>query len=115
MLVRALKLQLAERATQVSALEALLTQKWSANVVNGQTVLTAAEAGGSLTFTFDRAYTPGELAMAGIPGDKSLAESGNGRPQSNGTSRAPEDLTRPPPNGPRPRPCARAAGRWRSP
>ena len=62
MLVRALKLQLAEGATLVSAPEALVTQKWAANVVNGQTVLTATEAGGSVTFTFDRAYTPAELA-----------------------------------------------------
>ncbi|MCZ7641359.1 MAG: hypothetical protein M5U12_38055 [Verrucomicrobia bacterium] len=38
MLVRALKLQLAEGVTLVSALEALVTQKWAANVVNGQTV-----------------------------------------------------------------------------
>ena len=63
MLVRALKLQLAEGATLVNALEALVTQKWAANVVNGQTVLTAAEAGGSVTFTFDRVYTPAELAV----------------------------------------------------
>ncbi|HNU53373.1 MAG TPA: hypothetical protein PKJ98_20965 [Verrucomicrobiota bacterium] len=63
MLVRALRLQLTEGATLVSALEALVAQKWTANVVNGQTVLTAAEAGGSVTFTFDRAYTPAELAV----------------------------------------------------
>lgn len=63
MLVRALKLQLTEGATLVGALEALVTQKWAANVVNGQTILTAAEAGGSVTFTFDRAYTPAELAV----------------------------------------------------
>lgn len=50
-------------ATLVGALEALLAQKWAANVVNGQTVLTTAEAGGSVTFTFDRAYTPAELAV----------------------------------------------------
>ena len=48
MLVQALKLQLTEGATLVDALEALVAQKWSANVVNGQTVLTAAEAGGSV-------------------------------------------------------------------
>jgi hypothetical protein len=35
-------------------------QKWTSHVVNGQTVLTAAEAGGSVTFTFERAYTPAE-------------------------------------------------------
>jgi len=63
MLVRALKLQLAEGVTLVGALEALVTQKWAANVANGQTVLAAAEAGGSVTFTFDRAYTPAELAV----------------------------------------------------
>ena len=63
MLVRALKLQLAEGRTLVGALEALVTQKWAANVVNGQTVLSTAEAGGSVTFTFDRAYTPAELAV----------------------------------------------------
>lgn len=63
MLVRALKLQLTEGATLVGALEALVTQKWAANVVNGQTVLSTAEAGGSVTFTFDRAYTPAELAV----------------------------------------------------
>jgi hypothetical protein len=34
----------------------------SASVVNGQTILSTAEAGGSVTFTFDRAYTPAELA-----------------------------------------------------
>ena len=62
MLVRALKLQLAEGATLVGALEALVTQKWAASVVNGQTILFTAEAGGSVTFTFDRAYTPAELA-----------------------------------------------------
>ena len=63
MLVRALKLQLTEGATLISALEALLTQKWAANVVNGQTVLSTSEAGGSVTFTFDRAYTPAILAV----------------------------------------------------
>ncbi len=40
-----------------------MTQKWAANVANGQTVLSAAEAGGSVTFSFDRAYTPAELAV----------------------------------------------------
>ena len=63
MLVRALKLQLAEAATLVGAPEALVTQKWAANVVNGQTVLAAAEAGGSVAFTFNRAHTPAELAV----------------------------------------------------
>ena len=63
MLVRALKLQLTEGTTLVEALEALVTQKCAANVVNGQTVLSTAEAGGSVTFTFDRAYTPAELAV----------------------------------------------------
>jgi hypothetical protein len=62
MLVRALKLQLAPGETLVGALNALLTQKWSASVVNGQTILSTAEAGGSVTFTFDRAYTPADLA-----------------------------------------------------
>ncbi|MCZ7635741.1 MAG: hypothetical protein M5U12_06670 [Verrucomicrobia bacterium] len=63
MLVRALKLQLTGGQTLVSALQGLITSKWTANVVNGQTILTAAEAGGSVTFTFDRAYTPAELAV----------------------------------------------------
>jgi hypothetical protein len=63
MLVRALKLQPVEGATLVGALEGLVTQKWAANVVNGQTVLSTAKAGGSVTFTFDRAYTLAELAV----------------------------------------------------
>lgn len=63
MLVRALKLQLTGEQTLVGALEGLLTSKWTANVVNGQTVLTASEAGGTVTFTFERAYTPAELAV----------------------------------------------------
>ena len=62
MLIRALKLQPAGGETLVRALSALVTQKWAASVVNGQTVLSTAEAGGSVTFTFDRAYTPAELA-----------------------------------------------------
>lgn len=62
MLVRALKLQLAGGQTLVEALNALLTSKWSTSVVNGQTILSTSEAGGSVTFTFDRAYTPAELA-----------------------------------------------------
>ena len=63
MLVRALKLQLPDGGTLVSALNSLVTQKWAANVLNGQTVLSASEAGGSVTFTFERAYTPAELAV----------------------------------------------------
>ena len=63
MLVRAVKLQLTDGATLVSALNALVTQKWATNVVNGQTILSTAEAGGSVTFTFERAYTPAELAV----------------------------------------------------
>ena len=63
MLVRALKLQLTGPATLVGSLNALVTQKWAANVVNGQTVLSTSEAGGSVTFTFERAYTPAELAV----------------------------------------------------
>jgi hypothetical protein len=62
MLIRALKLQLAPGEALVGALNALVTQKWSASVVNGQTILSTAEAGGSVTFTFDRAFTPAELA-----------------------------------------------------
>jgi len=62
MLVRALKLQLATGETLVDALNALVTSKWSAGVVNGQTILSTSEAGGSVTFTFNRAYTPAELA-----------------------------------------------------
>ena len=49
MLVRALKLQLAEEGALVGALEACVAQKWAANVVNGQTILATAEAGGSVT------------------------------------------------------------------
>ena len=63
MLVRALKLQLPEGATLVGALEALVALRWTAKVVNGQTVLATAKAGGSIAFTFDRAHTPAELAM----------------------------------------------------
>ncbi len=63
MLVRALKLQLADGVTLVSALNSLVTQKWAANVVNGQTLLSTSEAGGSVTFTLERAYTPAELAV----------------------------------------------------
>ena len=63
MLVRALKLQLPDEGTLVSALNGLVTQKWAANVVNGQIVLSTSEAGGSVTFTFERAYTPAELAV----------------------------------------------------
>ena len=62
MLVRALKLQLAGGETLISALNALVTSKWSSSVVNGQTILSTSEAGGSVTFTFDRAYTPADLA-----------------------------------------------------
>jgi hypothetical protein len=40
----------------------LVSQKWPASVVNGQTIHSTAEAGGSVTFTLDRAYTPAELA-----------------------------------------------------
>ena len=63
MLIRALKLQLTAGQTLVGALNGLVVQKWTSHVVNGQTVLTAAEAGGSVTFTFERAYTPTELAV----------------------------------------------------
>jgi hypothetical protein len=65
MLVRALKLQLTGPATLVGSLNALVTQKWAANVVNGQTVLSTSEARGSVTFTFPfkRAHTPAELAV----------------------------------------------------
>ena len=62
MLIRALKLQLAGGETLVGALNALVTSKWSASVVNGQTILSTSEAGGSVTFTFDRTYTPADLA-----------------------------------------------------
>lgn len=46
MLIRALKLQLAQEETLVGALNALVTQKWAASVVNGQTLLSTSEAGG---------------------------------------------------------------------
>jgi hypothetical protein len=62
MLAQALKLQLAGEESLVGALNALVTQKWGASVVNGQTILSRSEAGGSVTFTFDRAFTPAELA-----------------------------------------------------
>jgi len=62
MLIRALKLQLAGEETLVGALNALVTTKWTTSVVNGQTILSTSEAGGSVTFTFDRAYTPTDLA-----------------------------------------------------
>lgn len=42
MLVRALKLQLAEGQALVSSLNSLVTQKWAANVLNGQTVLSTS-------------------------------------------------------------------------
>jgi len=63
MLARALKLQLTGGETLLEALNALVSQKWAASVVNGQTILSTSEAGGSVTFTFDRAYTPAELAI----------------------------------------------------
>ncbi|MCP5525142.1 MAG: hypothetical protein H7A46_26765, partial [Verrucomicrobiales bacterium] len=63
MLVRALKLQLGEGDTLVGSLTALLQQKWASQVVNGQTVVSTAEAGGSVTFTFERGYTPAQLAV----------------------------------------------------
>lgn len=62
MLVRALKLQLNGGETLVNSLNALVTSKWSTSVVNGQTILSTSEAGGSVTFTFDRSYTAADLA-----------------------------------------------------
>ena len=63
MMIRALRLQLSGDQTLVAALEGLLTSKWACQVVNGQTILSTAEAGGSVVFTFERAYTPTELAV----------------------------------------------------
>jgi hypothetical protein len=63
MLVWALKPQLTGPGTLVCAVNALLTQKWAAGVVNRQTILSTSEAGGSVTFTFERAHTPAELAV----------------------------------------------------
>jgi hypothetical protein len=63
MMIRALRLQLTGDQTLVGALEGLVTSKWSSQVVNGQTILSTTEAGGSVTFTFERAYTPAELAV----------------------------------------------------
>lgn len=63
MLVRALKLQLSPGTTLTAALNALLLQKWTSSVINGHTVLSTTEAGGSVTFTFERAFTPAELAV----------------------------------------------------
>ena len=51
------------KQTLVGALNGFEIQKSAANVVSGQSVLTTAEAGGSVTFTFERAYTPTELAV----------------------------------------------------
>ena len=62
MLVRALKLQLTGGETLVGSLNALVIQKWSGSVVNGQTILSTSEAGRSVMFTFDRDYTSAELA-----------------------------------------------------
>lgn len=63
MLVQALKPQLTRPATLVGSLTALVTQKWAANVVHGQIVLSTSEAGSSVTFTFERAHTPTEPAV----------------------------------------------------
>lgn len=63
MLVRALKLQLTGGATLVSALEGIVSDTFTATVKNGQTILSTSEAGGSVTFTFDRSFTPTELAV----------------------------------------------------
>lgn len=63
MVVRALKLQLPAGATLVSALNPLVTQKWAANAVNGQTVLSTAETGVSVTFCFETRYTHSELSV----------------------------------------------------
>lgn len=62
-MVRALALQLPEGGTLVGALEAILASKWTAEVVNGRTLLSTSEAGGSVTFTFERGYTPAQLAV----------------------------------------------------
>jgi len=62
MMIRALKLQLTGEGTLVEALEGLVSAKWTSQVVNGQTVVSTSEAGGSVTFTFDRAFTPADLA-----------------------------------------------------
>ena len=62
MLVRALKLQLTGAETLIGSLNALVTSKWTTSVVNGQTILSTSEAGGSVTFTFDRSYSPTDLA-----------------------------------------------------
>ena len=62
-MIRTLELNLTGDVTSFGAINALVTQKWAANVVNGQTVLSTSEAGGSVTFTFERAYTPSELAV----------------------------------------------------
>jgi hypothetical protein len=48
--------------TLVGALNALVTSKWAAQVVNGQTILSTSEARGSVTLPFDGAHTPDELA-----------------------------------------------------
>jgi|GEM_PF-3353989 len=48
MLVRALKLELVDGGTLVSALNSLVAQKWSDNIVNGQMILSTSEASGSV-------------------------------------------------------------------
>ncbi len=108
MLVRALKLQLTGEETLVGALNALVTQKWAANVVNGQTILSTSEAGGSVTFTFERAYTPAELAMMAeeaLEWVNTLVD-----PENPPAGRAP--LQPPPPDIPQSRPMIRSSAAY---
>ncbi|MCA1996436.1 MAG: hypothetical protein LDL56_04310 [Armatimonadetes bacterium] len=58
-----MKLQLSGDTTLAQALEGLLTSKWSTAVINGTTVVATSEAGGNVSFTFERGYTPAELAV----------------------------------------------------
>ena len=65
MLFRALNLQLTGGETLIGALNALVSSKRSSSVVNGQTVLSTSEAGGTVTFTFDRSFTLTDLVTMG--------------------------------------------------
>jgi len=57
----------------VATPNALTEQEWSAQVLKGQTVIPTAEAGGSVTFTFEQAYTPAWLTAT----DDEALELGN--------------------------------------
>lgn len=60
--IHATKNQLGEGQTLVGAMRAVRDQKWTSDVVNGVTVISSSEAGGSTTLTYDRGFTPAELS-----------------------------------------------------